>query len=206
MPQTTQYVYVTASSSTGCIVEDSILIHVGFIPDNLINASASETLVPVGSTVTLYGSPSGYSSYTWLPPFDVTNPSAQTTEAVINQETIFTLLVSDGICAKSDTALVKVYTFVCNDQYIYIPNAFSPNGDGENEVLYVRGGAVVKDMTFRIFDRWGELVFETFDRLEGWDGTFRNKDLDPDVYDYYLKVICIDDSETIIKGNVTFLR
>ena len=61
-------------------------------------------------------------------------------------------------------------------------------------------------MTFRIFDRWGELVFETFDRLEGWDGTFRNKDLDPDVYDYYLKVICIDDSETIIKGNVTLLR
>ena len=61
-------------------------------------------------------------------------------------------------------------------------------------------------MTFRVYDRWGELVFESFDRLDGWDGKFRDKLLDPDTYDYYLKVTCIDDVESIIKGNVTLLR
>ncbi len=205
-PNVTQYVYVTASSSNGCVVDDSILIHVGYIPDNVVVASASETLVPEGATVTLYGQPSGYQSYLWLPPFGLTSPTSMTTDAQVDQETIYTLLVSDGVCAKSDTVLVKTYTFLCDDQYIFVPNAFSPNGDTENDVLYVRGGAVIKEMVFRIYDRWGEMVFEGLNRADGWDGTFRGKALDPDVYDYYLKVICIDDTETIIKGNVTLLR
>ncbi len=205
-PNVTQYIYVTASSSNGCVVNDSILVHVGYIPDNVVNASASEYLVPEGATVTLYGQPSGYTSYLWLPPFGVTNPNAISTDAIVDQETIYTLYVSDGVCTKSDTVAIKTYTYLCDDQYIFVPNAFSPNGDLENDVLFVRGGAVVKEMVFRIFDRWGEMVFEGLERSDGWDGTFRGKKLDPDVYDYYLKVICIDDTETIIKGNVTLLR
>ena len=61
-------------------------------------------------------------------------------------------------------------------------------------------------MVFRVYDRWGELIFESFDRSQGWDGTFRGKPLDPDTYDYYLKVTCIDDFESIITGNVTLIR
>ena len=61
-------------------------------------------------------------------------------------------------------------------------------------------------MVFRVYDRLGEMVFESFDRSQGWDGTFRGKLLDPDTYDYYLKVTCVDDVESIIKGNVTLLQ
>jgi gliding motility-associated-like protein len=61
-------------------------------------------------------------------------------------------------------------------------------------------------MTFRIFNRWGETVFESFDRATGWDGTFRGKKLDPDVYDYYLEVTCIGGDEDIVKGNITVLK
>jgi gliding motility-associated-like protein len=204
-PNTTQYVYVTASASNGCIVEDSILIHVGYIPDGLVIASAEETLVPEGAEVQLYGLPSGY-SYIWLPSNLVDPVTTQNTTATVESETIFTLLVSDGVCTKSDTTIVKTFPYICSDQYIFVPNAFSPNGDMENDVLFVRGGNLIKEMTFRIYDRWGEMVFEAFDRTIGWDGSFRGKDLDPDVYDYYLKVICIDDVETIIKGNITLLR
>jgi gliding motility-associated-like protein len=203
-PNTTQYIYVTASSNTGCIVNDSILIHVGNIPNGLINASASQNLVAAGTTVTLLGSPSGY-SYTWSPSEGVASVNSQNTQAVVDQTTIYTLTATDGICTKSDTVIVSVYDFICEEPYLFIPNAFSPNGDGENDVLYVRGPAI-KEMTFRIYDRWGELVFESFDRLTGWDGKFRGKDLDPDVYDYYLKVICVDDVESIIKGNITLMR
>lgn len=203
-PYTTQYVYVTASSNTGCVVEDSIMITVGYIPNGLIEATASEYTVPSGTTVTLYGNPSGY-TYEWTPSVGVVNVNAQNTQATVDETTIYTLTASDGICEKSDTVEVKVYTFVCDDPYLYIPNAFSPNGDNENDVLYVRGPAI-KDMVFRIYDRWGEMVFESFDRSLGWDGLFRGKPMDPDVYDYYLKVICIDDVESIIKGNITLMR
>jgi gliding motility-associated-like protein len=72
-------------------------------------------------------------------------------------------------------------------------------------VLFVRG-QLIEGMIFRVFDRWGEMVFESTDRNYGWDGTFRGKAMDPDVYDYYLKVICIDGIESIIKGNVTLLK
>jgi gliding motility-associated-like protein len=129
----------------------------------------------------------------------------QTTSAEINETTLFQLTVSDGVCVKSDTVLVKAFTFICGEPFIFIPNAFSPNGDNENDVLFVRG-QLIEGMLFRIFDRWGEMVFESTDRTIGWDGTFRGKQLDPDVYDYYLKAVCVDGAESIIKGNITLMR
>ncbi|MDX2359839.1 MAG: gliding motility-associated C-terminal domain-containing protein [Crocinitomicaceae bacterium] len=203
-PVTTQYVVVTASSSNGCVVSDSILINVGNIPDGIVQATASEYNVPEGSEVTLFGEPSGY-AYQWLPAGGVDSPTSQQTQATVDNTTLFTLVVTDGICTKSDTVLVKTFTFICGEPYIYIPNAFSPNGDNENDILFVRGH-VFEKMLFRVFDRWGEMVFESTDRSIGWDGTFRGKQLDPDVYDYYLEVTCIDDLTSIIKGNITLLK
>ncbi|MFT6281290.1 MAG: gliding motility-associated-like protein [Salibacteraceae bacterium] len=203
-PTTSQYIYITATSNTGCIVNDSIQIYVGNIPTASVIATASETLVAEGSTVQLIGEPSGL-SYIWSPGQGVINVNGQITDAVVDQTTIYTLTVTDGICAKTDTVLITTFQFICGDPYLYIPNAFSPNGDGENEILYVRG-ALVEEMVFRIYDRWGEMVFESFDRTDGWDGTFRGKALDPDVYDYYLDVTCVGGDEAIVKGNITLLR
>jgi len=203
-PTVSQYIVVTATSGTGCVVEDSIQIFVGNIPNGSVIASSSENLVASGSTVQLIGQPSGL-NYTWTPGTGVTNVNAQVTDAVVDQTTIYTLTVTDGICSKTDTTLVTTFDFICGDPYLYIPNAFSPNNDGENEVLYVRG-ALVEEMVFRIYDRWGEMVFESFDRTDGWDGTFRGKEMDPDTYDYYLKVTCVGGDEAIVKGNITLIR
>ena len=203
-PMTSQYVYVTASSSTGCLVTDSILINVGVIDTSLVSATASEYTVPQGAEVTLYGEPSGY-SYQWNPNSLVNQSTNQQTTATVDQTILYTLFVSDGICTKSDTVLITVYEFLCDDPYLYVPNAFTPNGDGENDVLYVRGPAI-QEMVFRIYDRLGEMVFESFERPYGWDGIFRGKLMNPDVYDYYLKVTCIDQVETIIKGNFQLIR
>ena len=203
-PSASQYVYVTASSNNGCVVTDSIQIYVGNIPNGSVIASASEYLVPEGGTVTLIGEPSGL-SYEWSPGVGVTNVNAQITEAEIFESTIYTLTATDGICSRTDTVQVNVFQYLCGNPYVYVPNAFSPNGDNQNEVLFVRG-ALVEKMVFRIYDRWGELVFESFDRGTGWDGTFRGKQMDPDTYDYYLEVTCIGGDEEIIKGNITLLR
>ncbi len=204
-PYTTQYVTVTASSSSGCVVDDSIQIFVGNTSGWAPIASATETVIPEGGTTTLLGEPGGLPYYSWTPDELIDSPENQNTTVEVPQTTIYTLTVSDGICSLSDTVLITTYEFICDDPYLFVPNAFSPNGDNENDVLYVRG-ALIKEMVFRVYDRWGELVFESFDRATGWDGTFRGKPMNPDVYDYYLKVICINDEESIIKGNITLLK
>lgn len=203
-PTQSQYVYVTATALNGCIAEDSIWIAVGSIPDSLINATATPSVVPEGGETELTALPSGY-QYIWFPTNAVNSPYAQSTGATVDETTMFTVFISDGVCQKMDTVWVQVFPFVCDDPFVFIPNAFTPNADGENDVLYVYG-AMIQGILFRIYDRWGELVFETTDRNKGWDGTFRGKLLDPDVYDYYLQVDCVGGLQNIIKGNITLMR
>jgi len=204
-PLSSQYVYITATSAENCIAEDSIFINVTNIDSALVIASASQYAVPQGSTVTLFGSPSGLLSYQWSPEIGLNAPTNQQTDASIEEDIIYTLSVSDGICSREDTVEIKVYEIICEDPFVFVPNAFSPNGDNNNDVLYVRG-LYIEEVIFRVYDRWGEMVFESTDVSQGWDGTFRNKLLQPDVYDYYLDVVCVGGLKSIVKGNVTLMR
>ncbi len=204
-PTFSQYISITGTSPEGCVVEDSIFINVSDIDSTLVIASASQYAVAQGGTVTLFGSPSGLSSYQWTPEIGLNAPSNQQTDAVIEQDIIYTLTVSDGICSRDDTVEIKIYENICEGQTVFLPNAFSPNGDLNNDVLYVRGIDIEK-MIFRIFDRWGEMVFESTNIDIGWDGTFRGVQLQPDVYDYYLDVTCVGGLNSIVKGNVTLMR
>jgi gliding motility-associated-like protein len=203
-PTFSQTVYVTATGS-GCNISDSIFINVSTVDPALVVASASDYLVSPGTTVTLFGSPTGLDSYSWSPTDGLSDPTMQQTNATVNESTIYTLTVSEGPCTRTDTTEVKVYEIICEDPYVFIPNAFTPNGDLENDVLYVRGIWIEK-MIFRIFDRWGEMVFESTDPTIGWDGTFRGRKLDPDVYDFYLDVTCVGGLQSITKGNVTLMK
>jgi gliding motility-associated-like protein len=204
-PSTSQYVYLSATSSNGCFIEDSIFVNVSFIDPISVVASASQYNVSPGTVVVLSGLPNGLSSYSWTPNETLTSPNAQTTNATVEETTVYTLTVSDGICSKTDTVEVKVFQLICSGEYLFIPNAFTPNGDNFNDVLYLRGHNIEK-MIFRIFDRWGEMVFESTDKNIGWDGTFRGKKLDPDVYDYYLDITCVGGLKEVIKGNVTLMK
>ena len=204
-PSFSQYYYLSAASSNGCFVEDSIFINVSVINPSLVLASASEYIVVPGATVVLSGLPNSLPNYSWSPTTGLSSPNSQETNALIQENTIFTLTVSDGICTRSDTVQIKVYEIICEEPYVFIPNAFSPNGDDNNDVLFVRG-IFIEKMMFRIFDRWGELVFESENPQIGWDGTFRGKKLDPDVYDFYLDVTCYNGLKSITKGNVTLMK
>ena len=94
---------------------------------------------------------------------------------------------------------------ICDEPYIFIPNAFSPNKDNNNDVLYVRG-KLLTDIHLAIFDRWGEKVFETNDIKKGWDGTFKGKPCEPGIYVYYLEATCLGQINYFKKGNVTLIR
>lgn len=203
-PVSTQYLYLTAESSNGCIITDSIVINVSNISTSTVTASASETDVPVGSTVTLTATPSGY-SYSWSPLDNLTAPNSQVTEALINGDITYIVTVTDGICTRQAQVTIKSFQFVCEEPFVYVPNAFTPNGDGNNDVLFIRS-TIIEEATLRIFNRWGELVFETNDLTIGWDGTWRGEPIAPDVYDYYLDGFCVDGQQFLIQGNITLIR
>lgn len=88
---------------------------------------------------------------------------------------------------------------------IDVPNAFSPNGDGANDVLYVKGQDVVS-LDFKVFNRWGELVFQTHDISQGWDGTFRGIPQEMEVYSWMLTARFSNGKAAVRSGNVTLLR
>jgi gliding motility-associated-like protein len=202
-PATATWIYVTANGSNGCFDEDSILVQVGNL-GSAVTATADPDIVLPGDPATLTASPSGF-SYSWSPVTGLSNPNGQITQAVVEETTDYTVTVTDGICSQSSTVTVKVMDVACKEPFLYVPNAFSPNGDNENDVLYVRS-AITTEILFRVFDRWGELIFESTSLSDGWDGTFRGKAVDPDTYDYYLEAICKGGDESIIKGNITLIR
>jgi gliding motility-associated-like protein len=88
---------------------------------------------------------------------------------------------------------------------VFIPNAFSPNGDENNDVLYIRGNCL-KDVALKVYDRWGELVFKTHSISTGWDGTFEGKAAAADVYVYILDYVLFNDKIKREKGNITLIR
>nr|MBS0037033.1 gliding motility-associated C-terminal domain-containing protein [Saprospiraceae bacterium] len=105
------------------------------------------------------------------------------------------------------TTSVTVYTsdLPCEFPYVFLPNAFSPNGDGINDELYVQG-IDIDEMELVIYNRYGQEVFKSVSLRDGWDGTFRGEELPPDVFAYYLWVLCYNGDEDVQKGNVSIIK
>jgi gliding motility-associated-like protein len=111
-------------------------------------------------------------------------------------------------CKTSDTICITTF---CPGSEVFIPNAFSPDGDGINDVLFVQGRGIKIIKSFRIFSRWGELVFEKSnfspgDKASGWDGRIRGKMASPDVFVYVCEAICEKGTPAIFKGNTAVLK
>ncbi|MBI2721995.1 MAG: gliding motility-associated C-terminal domain-containing protein [Bacteroidetes bacterium] len=93
----------------------------------------------------------------------------------------------------------------CSNNSLFLPNTFTPNNDGQNDVFYVRG-INNEEIDFLIVNRWGELVFETKDKLIGWDGLYKGKICSPGVYGWYIKVKCDIGEVYTRKGSITLIR
>ncbi len=129
--------------------------------------------------------------------------------ATIKREICYTVEAANLYkCAARDTMCVKVF---CENSQVFIPNAFTPDGDGINDVLMVRAQGIRSVKNFRIFNRWGQLVFEKNnfnpnDVSAGWDGRINGKLASPDVYVYMCEVVCENDISYTYKGNVSIVK
>ena len=138
------------------------------------------------------------------------NPIATPGQTTTYMATVF--YTKNGIsCSNSAQVTIDVLNS-CENGIIYVPNTFTPNGDGLNDVFMIRGMAATKINYFRVWDRWGRLVFEAAggvpnDPQFGWDGNDRQgRKLNPDVYVYTYEIQCINGNIVAGQGNVTLVR
>jgi gliding motility-associated-like protein len=204
----TDTVTVTAqvTLSNGCVYNPSIFLDL-FEPSTVrVRAFADEDSVDAGTAVQLNGRSPTAVIWSWEPVGIIDSPNIQNPVARPTQTTIFRLTATDtNGCTGEDTTIVYTNPSLCEEPYIFVPNAFSPNGDGDNDLLFVRGNNLT-DIYFAVYDRWGQLMFETTDQSVGWDGTFDGAELDPAVFAWYLEGLCDDGFEIFLKGDVTLLR
>lgn len=205
---TTRYV-VTGTDSLNCFV-DSGFIDVVVYPIPQFNISETLIKANFGSAVPLKTQSSAdVSRWLWTPSSGLDCANCAEPLVTVTKKQIYTATVSnDGGCVAKDEVAVEPY---CTADNVFIPNTFSPNGDGQNDLFYPRGGGVTSIKSMMIFTRWGELVYERKnfalnDVNAAWNGTYKGKPLTPDVYVYVVEVQCGNNEVFGLKGNVTLLR
>jgi gliding motility-associated-like protein len=203
----TTTLHVLIKNQFGCTALDSATVFFyESIPDFVITSSKDTLIFEKGEFSQLNVPFDPTWIYEWTPPAGLNNPGINNPVASPDQTTEYTLLVSnDGGCFNGGSVLIVVINPECDEPNIFVPSAFTPNGDGENDLLYVRSN-VVEQLEFVIYNRWGQKVFETTDQVIGWDGTFKNELLAPDVYAFFVKAKCFNGGEFFKKGNITLLR
>jgi gliding motility-associated-like protein len=161
-----------------------------------------------GQTVELTTtSPGSVNRVYWVPSSGLSCIDCLSPLAKPEQTTLYVVTVSDQYgCESKDSVLISVRT-ECNEDMLFVANAFTPNGDGINDFAYVRLYGAEKLYYFRIFDRWGKLLFETFNENNGWDGTnLKGEKLITGVYVYVAEARCYTGETIIKKGNITLLK
>ncbi|MEY4110709.1 MAG: hypothetical protein RLZZ46_1064 [Bacteroidota bacterium] len=177
---------------------DTVIINV---VNNDLNANAGEDVtIFSGESTTLNAQGNG--TYSWTPTEFLSCIECQNPIATPMQSTIFYLNVrNDQGCVQTDS--VKITVDLKTDWFL--PTAFSPNGDGNNEIFYLRGYGV-KSFLLQVFDRWGSRVFYSNDLKIGWDGTINGKPAQSGVYQWSLELNFGNESSIQEKGNVTLSR
>jgi len=191
---------VTVTDINGCTAASTT--HIDTLANPLVQAGTSQTITQ-GQSVMI--SATGGVSYLWRPSSSLNDSIIYNPTAAPAHTTTYTVIVTDGHnCTARDSVIIKVID--CDSLSLFVPDAFSPNGDGKNDMLYVRGANCIQVMRFSVYDRWGELVFSTTSTSQGWDGNFKSKPEDQGVFMYILSGTFTNGQIVNRKGNVTLLR
>ena len=146
---------------------------------------------------------SGGSNYVWSPAAPLNNPFIANPLATLSHDTYFTVLVTDAIgCQASDYVFVKVY----EGPTYYLPNAFTPDGNGVNDIFRPVPVGIRSTDYFRVFNRFGQQMFETRQWMQGWDGTLKGKPAAAGTYVWAIKGIDKNGAVIEMKGTVILIR
>lgn len=195
----TYTISLTVTSALGAISTTTSSIIVNDIPT--VNAE-KDTIIEIGGTAELAATASSTGDFSWSPDDFLSCDNCQITSANPQESLTYTVyFIDDNGCTAQDTVMVLV-NFKTG---VGVPSAFSPNGDGYNDVLFVKGFGI-EAMSFTVYNRYGEVVFYSTDQSIGWDGTFKEREENPGVFTWVLQYNFIDGKAGSKKGNTTLIR
>ncbi len=204
-PTNTTTYFVFMENQFGCTATRNATVTV--IDNNQsVDITIDKDTLIAGQTLQLGAFPALPGTYQWsgdttLSALDIANPTARP----MMDQTYSVVVTDENGCTATAAVRVTVVTPDCDLPYVFFPNSFSPNGDGENEVLQLYG-VPIESAYWAIYNRWGEKVFETNDLNGSWDGRYKGELLAPDVFGYYLEVNCLGEGSLRTRGNVTLIR
>jgi len=201
-------IYRVIGFEAACIPDTGfvkVLVHP--LPD--VDAGQDQKVI-AGSVVQLYGSGKNIKDYLWTPSANLSCSTCTSPKtAPLSSKIIFTLKgTSQFGCSASDDVIIDIF---CDQSQLFIPNTFTPNGDGLNDYFYPQGKGVGKIKSFIVNNRWGQKVYERTNidanvKEQGWDGTFKGEAQSPDTFVYTVEASC-DNGETLFwKGDVTLIK
>lgn len=190
-----------ATTIAGCSDTASVVVSV---ENFMLQVSANPNPVITGTSVNLQTSANmPYQILSWQPAMLFANQKS-TTQIFTLDSSITITVTARSLSGCTDTATLKIIADPLA-QTIFIPTAFTPNGDGKNDVFRILGGEI-KQLDFKIFDRWGQLIFATTNRATGWDGRLKNKLQLTGVYIYTMKAILKNGTVITKNGTVSLIR
>jgi len=196
---------VVAVDQNGCSVSDSVVIGKQNSFDS-IEVWADAEYVFSGHSTTLHVTEIEGASYWWSPSTMLNNASSANPVATVTDSTTFVVTVTDTLgCTYSDSLRLACITVECGKPNVFIPNAFTPNGDGKNDMVCF-SGEWISDFHIAIFTRWGEKVYESDDIGACWDGRYHDNLCMAGVYVYHCRIRCADGQVTQLKGDITLIR
>ncbi|MBA3829806.1 MAG: PKD domain-containing protein [Taibaiella sp.] len=203
----TSLIYLAIAQQGSCI-PDTQYVNVIVHPRPTVSAGPNQTMI-AGNTINLDAIGTHISRYAWYPAQSLSCDSCENPIAAPKRTTTYTIKVySDFGCQDSNRVMITV---ICDHSQVYMPNTFTPNNDGQNDIYYPRGKGLQIIKSFRIYNRWGQVVFqkENFnvnERNNGWDGSFNGKPLNPDVFVYVVDAICDTGEPLTWKGDISLIR
>jgi gliding motility-associated-like protein len=207
-PVTSTVYQVVGSDSKGCF-KDTAYIPIKVYPVPVVSAGMDKTINVGQQTEIIPKISNDVTGVLWTPANGIISRNYPGITVKPIESIEYTVEVkNEGGCKARD----KISVFVlCNNANIFVPNTFTPNGDGVNDIFYARGSGVFKIKNLKVFNRWGEIVFERSnfnanDVSAGWDGAYKGKNLQPDVFVYTLEVVCDNNTNLVFKGNIALIR
>lgn len=204
-PYTTIYM---VEAREGSCIPDTDYVTITVYPLPTVEAGPDQRLL-AGMTAQINATGTLIAKYAWTPSATLSCDDCPNPVASMSVMTTYNIEVSTiHDCKAYDSVKILIY---CDNSQIFVPNAFTPNNDGQNDVFYPRGIGIKTIKSFRIYNRWGELLFEREgidlnDENNAWDGSYKGGSPKPDVYVYIIDAVCFTDEQVFIKGDVTIIR
>jgi gliding motility-associated-like protein len=188
-----------------------VLVTVDSLPVISITAYPAGNLVIAGTAVQLTTTVTAdtAATYLWTPAISLSCDNCPNPIATPSVNTLYTVVVtSNHGCVSSDTVTIDI---ICSNTEVFIPNTFTPNGDGVNDIFYVSAKGISIITRMSVYNRWGQTVFQANNIPAdmagyGWDGTYKGLVVEPDVFDYVIDVTCELGQTYEYTGTISIVR